>query len=227
MFRVTISASTTPSHARYPGRPARADRLRRDGAVLRRGPRGRVGTSAPDPDQHGLLPLRTLPAGLDHRPRLPLGQSRRAGSDRHGRVGRQVRHHDEPLLLGRRDPGDAVRGPLHDAVLLRLARPLRARVPQAALRREDADAQRGHLRGDDDLLLRHLHVRDGQAASSCCSAGTSTSASSSRPWSCCLHAPRRTHQRHLQRGAAVLPDRLRVRCRSSVSGCTRSAGGMA
>ena len=52
---------------------------------------------------------------------------------------------------------------------------------QAALRREDARLQRHHLRGDDRLLLRHLDVRAGQAAASCCWAGTSTPACWSRP----------------------------------------------
>ena len=37
-------------------------------------------------EQRGLLPLGPLHSGLDHRARLPLGQSRRAGSDRHGGV---------------------------------------------------------------------------------------------------------------------------------------------
>ena len=55
------------------------------------------------------------------------------GGDRHGRVGGQVRDHDQPLLLGRRDPGDGVCGHLHDAVLLRLQGPLGAGVPEAAV----------------------------------------------------------------------------------------------
>ena len=53
---------------------------------------------------------------------------------------RQVRHRHQPLLLGGRDPGDGLRGPLHDAVLLRLAGALGARIPAAAVRREDARA---------------------------------------------------------------------------------------
>ena len=39
-------------------------------------------------------------------------------------------------------PGDDLRRRLHDAVLLRQPRALRAGVPQAALRREDARAER-------------------------------------------------------------------------------------
>ena len=50
-----------------------------------------------------------------------LGQSGRAGSHRHGRLGRQVWHRDQPFLLDRRHPRDGVRRHLHDAVLLRLA----------------------------------------------------------------------------------------------------------
>ena len=46
---------------------------------------------------------------------------------------RQVRHHDQPLLLGGRDPGDGLPGDLHDAVLLRLQGALGAGVPEAAL----------------------------------------------------------------------------------------------
>ena len=43
------------------------------------------------------------------------------------RLRRQVRHHDQPLLLGGRDPGHGLPRHLHDAVLLRLAAPVRCR----------------------------------------------------------------------------------------------------
>ena len=46
----------------------------------------------------------------------------------------QVWHCHQPLLLARGDPGDGLRGPFHDAVLLRLAGPLRTRVPAPAIR---------------------------------------------------------------------------------------------
>src|SRR3712207_8082867 len=48
------------------------------------------------------------------------------------------------------------RSAVHDALLLRLARAVRPRVPQAPLRREDAHAQRRLVRGDDGVLERHL-----------------------------------------------------------------------
>src|SRR6476659_3441328 len=38
---------------------------------------------------------------------------------RHGRLGREIRHHDEPLLLGGSDSRDGLRRRLYDAVLLR------------------------------------------------------------------------------------------------------------
>ena len=75
---------------------------------------------------------------------------------------------------------------------------------------------------DDRLLLGHLDVRAGRSCSSCCSAGTSTSRvlglGGDRAG---LHLPRRPHLGDLQRGAAVLPDRARLRCRSCSSGCKR------
>ncbi len=61
---------------------------------------------------------------------------------------------------------------------------LGAGVPEAALRREDARAQRDLLRGDDRVFLGHLHVCDGAAARSCCSAGISRPASWCRRSSC-------------------------------------------
>ena len=68
-------------------------------------------------------------------------------------------------------------GHLYDAVLLRLQGTLGPRVPQAALRREDARLQRDHLRHYDGALLGHLHVRDGASAGAVYLAGTLTSAS--------------------------------------------------
>ena len=54
-----------------------------------------------------------------------------------------------------------------------------AGVPEAALRREDPRLQRHHLRGDDRLLLRHLHVRHGQADPDAARAGRAV-----RRWAC-------------------------------------------
>ena len=99
---------------------------------------------------------------------------------------------------------------------------------QAALRREDARLQRDHVRGDDRVLVGHLDVRDGQAAVSCCSAGTFTPASSSSAVDRAgLHLARRPDQRDLQRGAAVLPDRVRLRAAGAISACATSADGRA
>ena len=65
--------------------------------------------------------------------------------------------------------------------------------------------------GDDGVLVRHLDVRDGQAARTCCWAGTFTSASGvSAIDRAGLHLPGRADLRDLQRGAAVLPDRARL-----------------
>jgi solute:Na+ symporter, SSS family len=46
-----------------------------------------------------------------------------------------------------------------------------------------------------------------------------------RPASCCLHVPRRADQRDLQRGAAVLPDRARLRPAGHPRPCRRPAAG--
>src|SRR5215204_18968 len=65
-----------------------------------------------------------------------LGGTRDHG---HGSRRRPVRHHAVPLLLDRGDPGDGLRGAVHDPLLLRQPRPLRAGLSQAPL-------QRGHAR---------------------------------------------------------------------------------
>jgi hypothetical protein len=51
-----------------------------------------------------------------------------------GGAGRQVRHHDEPLLLDRGDTGDGVPRRVHDALLLRIQGAVRSGVPQAPIR---------------------------------------------------------------------------------------------
>ena len=64
-----------------------------------------------------------------------------------------------------------------------------------------------------------------QAARAACSAGTSTlSVVVSAVDRAGLHLPRRPHPRDLQRGAAVLPDRVRLRSRSCCSGCSDVGG---
>ena len=55
---------------------------------------------------------------LDYRPGVYFRQSRGAGSYRNGRIRREIRHYDQPFLLGGRYPRDGVRGRLYDAFLL-------------------------------------------------------------------------------------------------------------
>ena len=151
--------------------------------------------------------------------------------------GAKVRHLDQPLLLGRRDPGDGLPRRLHDAVLLRLARALGARVPAAALRREDARrSTRVSFALMTVVLVRHLDVRDGQLlraahprrAVQALGLGPEYIFHASvialgdrRPR---LHPARRPVERDLQRGPAVLPDRRPASCRSCISGM-RDVGG--
>src|SRR5256885_9497715 len=54
--------------------------------------------------EHGLLSIGSLHPVVGRGARLHIGESWRAGSDRDGCVGREVRHRDESLLLDRRDP---------------------------------------------------------------------------------------------------------------------------
>ena len=130
-------------------------------------------------------------------------------------LGGEVRHHHQPVLLDRCHSRHGLCGHLYDAVLLRIEGAIRARVPAHALRREDPRDQRGLLRHHDRLLVRHLHV--------CHGAADPDAGAVSRHHPGCLHLscfdrafgsyraglhlPRRAYQRHLQRGAAVLPDR--------------------
>ena len=78
--------------------------------------------------QHRLLSGRTGPSrpGLRASPSSPptSAQQELIGM---ARLGGQVRHRDESLLLDRRRPGDVVRRHLHDALLLRLHAPARSR----------------------------------------------------------------------------------------------------
>ncbi len=159
------------------------------------------------PKQRGLLPLGPVHSHLDRRTRLPLRQPGRPGSDRHGGLGRQVRDDDEPFLLGRRHPRHGVRRDLHDAVLLRLPRALRAGIPPAPVRREDPGLQRDHLRRHDGVLLGHLDVRPGEAPRAGARVELPHQRAAVRRDRADLHLPRWTHLRDLQRGAAVLPHR--------------------
>src|ERR1035438_9921537 len=147
--------------------------------------------------QRRLPHLRPVRPRLDHQPGFHRGQSWRGGTRRHGRFGRQVRHHDRPFLLARRHPRHAVHGRFHDAVLLPQQGPLSARVPEDAIRREDPRFQRLLLRHHDHLLLGHLHVCLGHPAAigagmefRCFSAGIGGHRAG-------VYFPRRPHQRHL------------------------------
>src|SRR5439155_1097098 len=173
-------------------------RHRRDAAPLR-------------PHERGLLPLGPLDPRLGDRARVHPGEPRRTGSDRDGCLGRQVRDRDESLLLGGRDPRDGVRGTLHDAVLLRLARPVRPRVSEAAVRREDAGRERRLIRRHDRVLVRDLPVRDGEAAQSAAGMELRRQHSRRGRHRARVHLPGRPDERHLQRGTAVLPHRVRLR----------------
>ena len=187
--------------------PPRRDRLRHPDRLLRLRARHRLGPPPLGPQQRRLLPLRPRHPGLDRRAGLPLGQPRRPGGDRDGRLRRQVRHPDEPLLLGGRHSGDGVRRRLHDAVLLRLPRALGARVPPAPLRREDPRSECHHLRADDGALVRHLDVRPRQAARAGARLELPLQRGGLRHHRAGLHLPGRPHVGDLQRGAAVLPHR--------------------
>src|SRR5207244_428703 len=162
-------------------------------------------------DQHGLFSLRPLDSRVGRGARIPLRQPRRAGSDRHGRLGGQGRHGDQLFLLGGRDSRDGVSRGLHDAVLLRLAGALGARVPEDALRREDPRPERDLVRDHDGFLLGRLDVRHGTAAESAPGLGLRHERVAVRGHRAGLYPARRTHLGHLQRGAAVLPHRRRFR----------------
>ena len=123
----------------------RSDRRRDSDHLFRLRSRDRLCLKAPHAHKHGFFSFRTLDSRLGRRPGISLGQSRRAGSHRHGCLGREIRHHDEPFLLGGRDSRDGLRRRLHDAVLLRVEGALRAGVFEAAFRRKDPRAQRQSL----------------------------------------------------------------------------------
>ena len=210
--RLCRGLPVTPSEVTLARRhTAGRDRLRHPGRLLPLRPRHRVGAQALHEDERGLLPLRALDPGLDRGPRLPLREPRGAGDDRHGRLRRQVRHRHRPLLLGGRHPRHGVRRHLHDALLLRLEGALGARVPEAPLRREDPRLQRDLLRHHDRVLLRHLDVRARQAPRAAPRLGLQLLALGLGDHRPRLHLPGRPDLGDLQRGAAVLPDRARLR----------------
>src|SRR5204863_8952957 len=76
-------------------------RLRRDAALLRGRARHWRDAAALRANQRGLLPVGARDPRLGDRARLHFREPRRAGGDRDGGLGREVRHRDEPLLLAR------------------------------------------------------------------------------------------------------------------------------
>ena len=99
----------------------------------------------------------------------------RARSDRNVRLGREVRDHDGPLLLGRGHPRDDFPRSLHDALLLWKPGTLGAGIPEASLRRENALAERGELSRHDSLFVAESHSTRSPSSWSSCSDGTSRS----------------------------------------------------
>ena len=95
-------------------------------------------------------------------------------------VGLSVRHSCNALVLDRRHSGDAVPRHRHDAVLLHLENPLRARATCNCALASQPRAFRDLLRLHDRADERHQHVLDGAGHEGRSRAGISTSASGSR-----------------------------------------------
>src|SRR6266705_5566765 len=75
-------------------------------------------------NDHGLFSVRALDSSVDYWSRFHFGESRSAGSDRYGRIRREVRNRNQSFLLDWSNSGDGLHWRLHDAFLLRLACPL-------------------------------------------------------------------------------------------------------
>ena len=159
---------------------------------------------------HRLLPVRTVTAGVGDRAGVHLRQPRRRRD--HGHVGVRcgVRAADRALLLGRRDPGDAVPRRRDDAVLLRLEGALGAGVHAAPVRHRRAPGERDLVRGRAAADRRHQPVparHHHPGAARVAAVGGAGRRRGRRPL---LHHPRRAPCRHLQRGPAVLRHRGRT-----------------
>src|SRR4029453_12261698 len=111
--------------------PAEFYRLPDPRNLLRLRSWSRLRAQALHEEQQRLLSLGPLDTGMGCRTCLHLGQSWRARSNRDGRLRREVRNSDQPLLLGRRNSGHGLRRRLHDALLLWLTRALGSRVSEA------------------------------------------------------------------------------------------------
>ena len=153
---VQIPIPSGPNHGEYSPRTHRLRHPHRLHAV-RAGDRCRPETL--HEDEHRLLPVGPLDSGVDRRVGVCLGEPGGTRGDRDGRVRRQVRHDDLPFLLAGGRGGDGLRGRIHDAVLLRIESPLRARIPEAPFRRKDPRTERDFVRGDDGLPVGHVDVR--------------------------------------------------------------------
>ena len=114
-FRQTTWTSITTEQA---PRDSIFCRLADHAGLLRLCPRHWRCAEALHADQQRLFPGRPVDPGMGLRPGVHLGEPRSAGGYRDGRVGGEVRHYHQPLLLDRRDPGDDLCRSLHDAVLL-------------------------------------------------------------------------------------------------------------
>jgi predicted permease len=178
-------------------RETRSGRLRHPRPVFRLCPRHRLEAPQTHLLQRRLPHVRAVRPRLDHQPGVHRGQSWRGGTRRHGRFGRQVRHHDRAFLLARRHPRHAVHGHFHDALLLRQQGALGARIPEDALRRKDPRLQRLLLRGHDHLLLGHLHVCPGAAAATGAGMEFRRFRAGFGGHRAGVYFPRRPHQRHI------------------------------
>ena len=84
--------------------------------------------------------------------------------------------------------------------------------------------QRLHLRHHDHLLLGHLHVRPGAAAAPGAGLEFQRLRAGFGGHRAGLYLPGRPHQRHLQRGAAVFPDRDGIRAAGDSWRCYKAGG---
>jgi hypothetical protein len=134
-------------------------RLRDHRRVLHRRAGHRLRRPALREDEPRLLPLGTIAARVDHRPRVRLRESRRPRAARPGGERRPVRHRRRALLLDRRNPGDGLPRARDDALLLRLEGPQRAGVPAPALQQAVAPLQRGGVLDRDDPHRRREPLR--------------------------------------------------------------------
>ena len=158
---------------------------------------------------NGLLPVRTLDAGLDHRPGIRLGKPRRHGDPGHGRQRRPDRHGDAALLPHRRGAGHGLPRPGDDAVLLRLEGAQRARVHAAPLRQGRTPGELHLVRRFECADRRHQPVRHGTDHRGDAGLARMAGRGDLGAVRTGLHRAGRAVVGHLQRGDAVLRDHRR------------------